>query len=398
MAWPAVPLGEIVKPAERWAIPVGGTRYRQLGVRLWGEGAYEREAIDGSETKYGKLNRVNNGDLVVNKIWARNGSVAIVPSTLDGCYVSSEFPLYVPVGSKVDSGWLHWVTKAQPFWEQCDQRSRGTSGKNRIRPEQFLSIPVPLPPLREQRRIVRSLQELDDRVTEATGLIAAAGADCSALWRSCLRREMVNGREIRLHELCIDIIDNLHRNPIYADSGVPCVRSPDVGWGTLNLQTALRTDEAEYRRRTVRGEPMADDIVLVREGGGTGKAALVAPGHRFSLGQRVMMLRPNKRLVLPRFLLYQFLSPLIQEDQIQPLAKGSASPHLNIGALRQFRMRVPSLEDQAGVVERLSALQLRLNEVQARQAEVGRELTAVRLAALHRAFEGPEASAQRVAV
>ena len=49
-------------------------------------------------------------------------------------------------------------------------------------------------------------------------------------------------------------------------TGDTSVRSPDVGGGTLNLATALKTDEAEYRRRTVRGEPQQDDIVMVREG------------------------------------------------------------------------------------------------------------------------------------
>ena len=36
-----------------------------------------------------------------------------------------------------------------------------------------------------------------------------------------------------------------------------------------------RTDESEYVRRTIRGEPQENDIVLVHEGGGTGKCALV---------------------------------------------------------------------------------------------------------------------------
>lgn len=37
--------------------------------------------------------------------------------------------------------------------------------------------------------------------------------------------------------------------------------------------------------------------------------------------------------VLPRFLLYQLPSSLVQDDQIDRLSKGSAFPHLNIGAL-----------------------------------------------------------------
>src|SRR6185369_6632235 len=132
-------------------------------------------------------------------------------------------------------------------------------------------------------------------------------------------------------EVCTDIIDNLHSNPRYTDGGIPCVRSPDVGYGTLNLETALRTDDDEYRRRTVRGEPQPDDLILIREGGGTGKCALVSPAQRFSLGQRVMMLRPDRKKVLPKYFLHQLLSPYIQEDQSGRVLKSSASPHLNIG-------------------------------------------------------------------
>lgn len=83
-----IPLGQAVTPVERSEIPCPGKRYRQLGVRLWGEGAYERKSIDGSETHYRSLYRVEENDIVVNKIWARNGSVSIVNNILAGCYVS----------------------------------------------------------------------------------------------------------------------------------------------------------------------------------------------------------------------------------------------------------------------------------------------------------------------
>src|ERR1035441_250867 len=72
--WPTVRLGEVLTPAERSESPVSGTTYRQIGVRLWGEGAYEREQMDGSATKYTQLFRAKTDDVIVNKIWAQNGS------------------------------------------------------------------------------------------------------------------------------------------------------------------------------------------------------------------------------------------------------------------------------------------------------------------------------------
>jgi len=64
--WQTVTIGEVAKPIARAEVPMAGTTYRQIGVRLWGQGAYEREAIDGSQTKYATLSRVESGDIVVN--------------------------------------------------------------------------------------------------------------------------------------------------------------------------------------------------------------------------------------------------------------------------------------------------------------------------------------------
>ena len=94
MMWPVVPLHKVAKPVRRPETPQPGTTYRRIGVRLWGRGAYLRDAIDGSATKYPALYRVRKDDIIVNKIWARNGSVAMVTDDLDGSFGSSEFPTY----------------------------------------------------------------------------------------------------------------------------------------------------------------------------------------------------------------------------------------------------------------------------------------------------------------
>jgi Type I restriction modification DNA specificity domain len=70
----------------------------------------------------------------------------------------------------VESYRFHWLTKTTTFWQQCDEKSRGTSGKNRIRPERFLEIKIPLPALSEQRRIVARIENLAARIEEARGL------------------------------------------------------------------------------------------------------------------------------------------------------------------------------------------------------------------------------------
>ncbi len=101
-AWESVRLEQVLKPVNRRESPITGKAYRQTGIKLWGVGAYERECIDGSQTKYPTLSRVETDDLVVNKIWARNGSIAIIQPELNNTWVSNEFPTFEPEKERLD--------------------------------------------------------------------------------------------------------------------------------------------------------------------------------------------------------------------------------------------------------------------------------------------------------
>lgn len=171
--WAKIALGDICTPVERFVTPTAGTTYRQLGVRLWGEGAYEREMIDGADTKYSKFNRVETNDLVVNKIWARNGSVAVATEKLAGTHVSGEFPTFALDSDRADPRWVRLITKWRGFWTLCDEKAQGTSGKNRIKPSQFLEIHVPLPPILEQQAIVSRIDTLADKARQVNEHLAA---------------------------------------------------------------------------------------------------------------------------------------------------------------------------------------------------------------------------------
>src|SRR5262245_47279869 len=93
------------------------------------------------------------------------------------------------------------------------------------------------------------LDTLAERIAEAKRLREEAAAEADALMKSEMRQLFKDDGQtptVLLERTCAAIIDNLPSNPIYAEDGVPCVRSPDVGWGRLNLDGALKTSEEEY--------------------------------------------------------------------------------------------------------------------------------------------------------
>lgn len=389
--WSTVALGDVLRRSEH-IIPLDPeASYREVTVRINGKGVVERRQLQGVEIAADRRYQAKSGQFIISRIDARHGASGLIPDELDGAVVTNDFPLFDVAKDRLDAAFLGWMSKTASFVELCKRASEGTTNRVRLSEDRFKALNILLPPLSEQRRIVARIEELAAKVYKARGLRSSALDELAALRSTQSRRvfESLRAATVPLEMVCSTIIDNLHSNPIYAEGGtVPCIRSSDVGFGVLDLANARRTDEAEYRRCTVRGEPQTDDIVLVREGGGTGKCALVLPEHRFSLGQRVMMLRPDQNKILPKFFLYQLLSPTIQEDHVQPLSKGSASPHLNIGSLRQFPFLLPSVGEQAQIVECLDALQARLDAVKALQAETAAELDAMLPAILDKAFKG----------
>ena len=114
-----------------------------------------------------------------------------------------------------------------------------------------------------------------------------------------------------LSALCEAIVDCPHSTPRYDGDEVCCVRSQDVGWGMLDLSRALRTSPDEYQERTKRAVPRAGDVILVREGD-VGRCGVVSDSTEpFSLGQRVMLLRPRVDVIDPHFLALQLMSPRV---------------------------------------------------------------------------------------
>ena len=383
-------LGDLMSRSEETVLLQPEVEYREVTVKLWGKGVVLRGAATGASIAASRRFVARTGQFILSRIDARNGASGIVPPELDGAVVTSDFPLFNLNPQRVDPQFFGWLTKTRSFVGLCLRASEGTTNRVRLQADLFLRLEAPLPPLPEQRRIVPRIEELVANLREAKALRHQATEEAGALL-STRRRGLISEcltKTVALETACTAIIDNLHSNPRLSETGIPCIRSPDVGYGTLDLETAQRTDQKEYSRRTARGEPTAGDIVLVREGGGTGKCAVVEPSQRFSLGQRVMLLRPKTALILPRFFLHQLLSPQIQEEQIEQLSKGSASPHLNIAALRRFNLKLPPLPVQCRIVAELDALQLEVDALKRLQAQSAAQLEALLPAILNKAFKG----------
>jgi type I restriction enzyme S subunit len=392
-AWKTVRLGEVVAQVARAESPIPGTIYRQIGVKLWGEGAYERESIDGSQTKYAQLFRTEAGDIIVNKIWARNGSVAVVSPALAGCFGSGEFPMFTPKTDRLESLWVHWLTKTRNFWEQCDEKSRGTSGQNRIKPEQFLKIEIPLPPLSEQRRIVARIEELAAQIQEAKELRKQAEEKTEALFVNQIGKiftQLSNTCSPRHFGSFSPHVTSGPRNwaKHYEQTGLRFYRAQDIGSNghILNDSKVFITPPPGDQGRTAKLHD--GDLMIVITGATVGRVSVYRQGLEPGfVSQHVAICRLPQDEIISEFALWGLRGPMGQ-TQLLGQRYGQGKPGLNLTNIRALSLPVPPLLEQRRIVAELDALQAEVDALKRLQTETTAELDALLPAVLDRAFKG----------
>ena len=101
------------------------------------------------------------GDLVINSLWAWAHGLGV--SQHHGI-VSSAYGVYRPL-PKVHDRFIHFLTRSVPFQWELQVRSKGIwVSRLQLTDEEFLRASFPLPPLPEQRAIVRYLDHVDRRI------------------------------------------------------------------------------------------------------------------------------------------------------------------------------------------------------------------------------------------
>jgi type I restriction enzyme, S subunit len=383
---PKVSLREAAEPVSRPISPLPGKTYRQLGVSLWGKGAYEREPVDGALTKYQQLFLAERGDIVVNKIWARNGSVAVVDDSLAGCHGSNEFPMFTPIKERLDPRWMHWITKTRDFWAQCDQKSQGTSGQNRIKPEHFLDVEIPLPPLNEQRRIVARIEEFAAKVNEARALRAASRDKLTAILASSTAEifEKLLGCNTRpLSEaVLLERGKFSHRprnDPRFFGGAHPWIQIAEIEASekyVTRWRGTLNDDGLSVSKKFARG------TVLISIAATIGAVGIL--DFDCCIPDSIVGITPPKGIISE--FVYYFL--IFLRTHLEDIAPQSAQKNINLQILGDIPFPVLSVEKQAEIVSKLDDLQAKFDKINTLQEETCIELDAMLPSILDKAFKG----------
>jgi type I restriction enzyme S subunit len=283
------------------------------------------------------------------KVFQADGSWSVVANTV----VLTPQPGNSPT-------FLWYLVNDEDFWE------KGGTAQPYVRVPETLARKVWLPPFEVQRAIAdyldtettridalitkkqRMIELLDERRSAFVGLAVTVGVDDGPTTSTVNEFAPVvrEGWTLnRLRHVVEEILDTAHKTAPVVDGGeYLVVRTANVKSGELLLQGAHYTDEAAWQEWTARGIPSAGDVIFTREAP-AGEACLVPEDLALCIGQRTVLLRPNRSIVDGEWLVHSIYSGAAQRF-IEVLAKSTTVAHLNMSDISDLPVILPPLQEQ----------------------------------------------------
>lgn len=307
--------------------------------------------------------------------------------------------------ASINQKYTFWLVSDERFIRGGVQTYSGTVGQQRINMDYVRSYPIPLPPLSEQQRIVERIEELFAKLDEAKERLQEV-ADSFAVRKAAILHNAFTGEltkqwrrengvsdesweEKTLQDVCsMKITDGTHKTPVYCDSekGVKFLSAKDITAEKIcwdNIKYIVPELHEELYKRLA---PQVDDVLLAKNGT-TGVAAIVETDDIFDIYVTLAVLRPEKSIIYPLYLLKVVNSPLCKEQFAQHLT-GIGVPNLHLRDIKEVLIPLPTIPEQHEIVRLIDDLLARERSAQQATEQALASIDLMKKSILARAFRG----------
>ena len=331
--------------------------------------------VDG-KTKTGMI-LARPGDLVISGINATKGAIAVYPETAPKPLAATiHYGAYIPNKERVAIQYLWWFLRSVAFREIVQDHIPGGI-KTELKSKRFLTVPIPLPSLKEQQRILAYIESLAARVNEAQSLREEIAENLNAFVASY--HVHYSDKVVKLGDILTLDED---KEIIKSEGNYPQIGVKGFGKGLFARETLSGT-QTTYRwfNRLYYGA-----VVLSQVKGWEGAIGVVdkpLAGKFASPEYRTFRCKPDK--ALSEYLSELFATPWFYL-QLKTLSRGVGGrrerirPELFI----ELEIPMPDIERQNLAVEIFAKFPA-LREL---QSASGKELSALMPSILDKAFKG----------
>jgi type I restriction enzyme S subunit len=354
-------------------------KYKRITIKTKGQGINLRDEVEGIAIGTKNQFKVKHNQFLLSKIDALNGAFGIVPEKCSGGIITGNFWTY-----DIDEGiilreYLHLLCLKQIFTKFSLDASEGTTNRKYLREDKFLSLPIQLPPIAEQKAIISKFEKIKSRLDEVSQLRADQGKDLDNFLFSRYTELVETAEWLPMKEVAPIIRRevNIKEEASYPELGIRC-----FGKGTFHKPTLTGLEVATKKIFQIKKGDLVFSNVFAWEGGIA--VAKEEDNNRYG-SHRFISCVADKEKALEEFLCFHFLSPKGLED-INACSPGGAGRNKTLGLdkLMRINVPVPHIDMQKEFVE----LMQKVSAMKGHYAETDKELTELIPSFLDKAFKG----------
>lgn len=345
MNWQFVPLGE-------FAVKRGGSvnpaKYGDETFELLSIPAYDRGTADiclGSEIGSSKK-CVKPNDVLLSRIVPHIRRSWVV-SESKGCRQIASGEWIQFRSSDFSPGYLRHFFVSDPFHKRFLRTVSGVGGSLlRARPAEVYKIPVPLPPLEEQKRIAKILDTADALRTKRRESLAQLDKLLQSIFLDMFGDPASNpmGWEVSVigAECGVGTGSTPSRkDPSNYDGTIPWVKSTEINWGSIHKTSESVSSAGCRAARLKKYEPGAVVVALYGQGKTRGKCAVL--GVSATMNQACAAIMPSETVGSE----YLFGLLKYSYQRLRNEARGGNQENLNLSILKGFAIPLPPVDLQS---------------------------------------------------
>ena len=242
---------------------------------------------------------------------------------------------------------IYWVLKGKT--EELNEMGTGSTFKA-IGRTVLEEIKIPKMSINRQAQIIFALENVYKQISMRGRMLEYFDNLIKARFVEMFGDPVRNEKEWQtkaLEDVCKSIVDCPHSTPSYTseDTGFMCIRTSIVKKNRIMWEDIEYIPEEEYIQRIQRKKPEKGDVVYTREGAILGIAAVIDRDCNVALGQRSMLLSPDRAFCTPEFISVAMNFDSFLDNALKGMS-GSASPHINVGDIKAFKMILPPIKQQ----------------------------------------------------
>ena len=340
------------------------------------------------------------GDILLARY---GGSLGKVFRAHDGAYNVALTKVIKIYPELIDDEFLYKYYLSQFYQNFCIKASNGRSAQAGFNRDDMNSLPFPLPPLAEQKRIVDQIESLFSKLDEANEkaqevidrietnieaiLYNAFSGKLTQYWRK-ENGVNYNWEKSTLSKIVSGLKYGSSEKSDYNNNGTPVLRIPNIGEGVIDFSD-LKYMQGELGNSY--HEVFENDILIIRSNGSrdlVGKCAIVpALDRRFAYASFLIRIKASDK-VLPNYLV-RYINSSMARGQLFAKAKSSSGIHnINSKELGGIRIDVPTIEEQTEVLKIIEPLIKKELDVKDITSHMIENIAELKKSILAKAFRG----------